>query len=754
MQFITEKALCLHCGSVAKARSSFCCSGCESVYELLQSKGLSHFYDLKKSLPRAKPLEKFLLESPQEVQYDAETARFYLKGIHCLGCLWLLEKLPEIEPKITRSSLDFVHQILEIDKKNITWNEVVALIRKLGYEPKLLDEENKCIQEDQREQLTRIGVAGFCAGNIMLLSVSIYSGADPLWANRFSWLSFLLCIPVFFYSASPVFRASFFPLKQGRLSVDLAISLALLSGMVMSMTSLVFGNGKEIYFDSLSMLVFLLLSSRYFLNRLKESVGKETPYLSYLNLERYARLLPTPSIVAADALQVGDIFLLKKNQVLPLDGKLMSSAFFDLSLLTGESAPIELLAGDSIDSGAKLISSESKIQIIRDAENSRLSKILSQIKTFQISRSKTLDFSEKMGKYFVLFVLTIAGISLAIQNDSEGFRRVLAFVIVTCPCVLALAVPLAYTRALQIAARKGILFRNPEKLESLAEVRHVFLDKTGTLTSGSFQVNSWENIEGEANLNKDIIFSLEAQSTHPIAKAIVRHLGERKNIPLTNYKEFFGGLRAEYISSVWELKAKSGASTMNQIGLYRDGQLQTVILLGDSLREDSASCVQALKDWGLSTTILSGDREANVLGVAKALGIERSFANISPEEKAKIIQPMPNSIMVGDGANDGVAFQAAAVGIAVQGSMEISLKNSDITFTKPGLSSLIDVLKIAKNTHKIIRFNFAFTLFYNIAAGLLALTGMMSPLLAAVFMPMSALTVFLFTQWQTNKEFA
>lgn len=756
MNQVKANLTCLHCGNAVYAGESFCCEGCHSVYDLLISKGLGHYYDLRNVLPMKKSLPVSSIQEDVALPVKTNHARFYLEGIHCLGCLWLLEKLPEIDARIRSSNLDFMHQILsiEIHAETMGWDEVLKLIHNLGYSAKVLEENNNAAQtKDHRTQLMRLGVAGFCAGNIMLLSVSVYGGADPFWRSMFGWLSFALALPVFFYSAIPLFRSAFMPLAKKRISVDLAIALALISGMIMSIWSLIGGN-SETYFDSLTMLVFLLLSTRYFLNRLRQSLGSETPYLSFLHNEKYERIGANASSCKADDLQQGDFFILKTGQTLPVDCELLDSAHFDLSMLNGESKPVKFLQADSVESGAKLLSASVKCKAKNIAQNSRMAKITGQIQNFQMKRSETLDFSERAGRYFVAVVLAIAFAVIYNMPNEEGFRRALALAIVTCPCVLAFAVPLTFARALQIAARQGILFKNPEKIEALAEAKELFLDKTGTITNGNFEVLGWEDHCGDKKENQDIAFALESNSSHPIAKAIVRFLSRDSALKVENFIEKPGTGVSGYISGEkWEMRAIAGAKeNENKIGLFCDGELHSLITLGDSIRAEAKTSLQKLSEMGFNIFLLSGDHIDAVKSLASNLQIKNWKAALSPEQKAQIVEKFPHSIMVGDGANDGIAFQAASTGIAVQGSMDISLKNADICFTKPGITSLPYLIQLARNTRRLVRINFLFTLSYNIFAGYLAVAGKMSPLLAAILMPLSALTVFLFTQWQTKER--
>jgi Cu2+-exporting ATPase/Cu+-exporting ATPase len=748
----SSSAACLHCGDPALAGSPFCCRGCESVYTLLQSRGLQHFYELKGSYAFGKP-KKIVAAAQYGSEEAGARASLYIEGIHCLGCLWLLERLPDLEPRILSSRLDLAHNILEVEIQadRIRWGEVMSLIAQLGYSAKAVENKNEAREADLRRQLVRLGVAAFSAGNVMLLAVALYAGAATQWAGLFRWLSALLAAPALVFSAWPLYRSAFLPLRRGRISVDLAIALAILAGIVLSARSLALG-GEEIYFDSLSMLVFLLLSSRYLLGRYRSSLSREAPFLSYFSSERYARLSPSPGIASAESLKPGEIFLLQSGQTLPVDSILLSAeAHFDLSLLTGESLPVKSIARESVDAGARLLSESARCEAKRAAAQSRLSQILEQIHSFQLSRIPSLDFAERMGKYFVVVVLLLAAATVAWLPNEEGVRRALALVIVTCPCVLAFAVPLAFSRALQQAARAGILFRQPEKIEALASIRRIYLDKTGTLTTGQYRVKEWVTLSGEAEADAKAVAALEAKSRHPVARALLRHLSGVEAPPAEEIAEMPGrGIKGRVQGALWEIRSAEGKSGDNEIELSCEGEIRARIVLGDHPRPDAREIISALKEDGLQLTILSGDSEANVAAAAKELGIPEWRSRLLPEEKAQAVKAGRFAAMVGDGANDAVAFQAASIGIAVQGAMDLSLKNSDLALPAGGIAALLPAIRLSRSTMRLVRSNFAITLLYNLVAGFLALSGRMSPLLAAIIMPASAFSVFALTQWRTR----
>lgn len=765
-EFAATKASCLHCGSETISGLQYCCAGCERIYTLLQKKGLQHFYSLRDQIPLGKIFSPAKLFAPElelantDIPSHQLRQSFYLEGIHCLGCLWLLEKLPEIEPRILSASLDFSHGILHINRDpKISWPEAVSLIRQLGYVPRPLEEDKgeQAQRSDRIQQTIRLGVAGFCAGNIMLLAVSIYGGASGMLAQNFALLSFLIALPALTYSAWPLYRSALLPLRYRRISVDLAVSLAIWVGFGLSIFNLFFGARTETYFDSLTMLVFLLLASRYFLNRFRESLGKEGPCLSLLSVHRYLRTGSSRAEVRAEEIIRGDVILLKTGQTLPADSHLQSPfAHFDLSLLTGESAPVKLFQGDAVDAGAKLLTGEAMVSAIRPSSQSRLAKIVEQTQAQHSNRSASLDFADRMGKRFVVVVLALAALTALFLPFPDGLQRALVLVIVTCPCVLAFAVPLAFTRALQQAARAGILFRSAEKVEELASAKTIFLDKTGTLTEGNFEVVKWNQFSGDEQETRAVALALEKKSHHPVAKAIVRHL-DTLSLPQCEIERFLEqpGLGVSGFSGgeEWEICGlRKNTTADNVVGVFRGGKLLASISLGDQLRPGASDFIAELHRLGLRAVILSGDNENRVAAVAKSVGVDGWKSALSPENKAELVRETPRSVMVGDGANDSIAFQASGVGIAMRGAMELSLKNADVVLARPGLDGILKAIRTSRNTMRLVRTAFAVSLSYNVLAGCLALTGKMSPLMAAVLMPISALSVFILIQWNTRKE--
>ena len=746
---------CLHCGNAVSGDSSFCCSGCECVYRLLHEKGLASFYQLKGEFGFA-PSKPVILEPAPLEQIAGEKAELYLEGIHCLGCLWILEKLPNLDPGVMESRLDISTNILtlRIDEHKTNWRDILELLRNLGYRPRPIEKETKAeaLAQNQKKQLYRIGIAAFCLGNVMLFSLPIYTGADPELSKQFSRLAFAVSLPSLIYSAWPIYRSAFFPLMKGFVSVDLPIALALASGILLSAWNLIH-RSAESYVDSLSMLVFLLLSSRYLLQRSREKFQKSSVFLSFLENRTFQRLFPEPQLASAKELQVGDRFVLKTGEMLPVDSIVRSPghSIFNLAMLTGESEPIKIQEGNLVHSGSILAGGNAELEVKHRSGNSRLAEILSQMEAYGMHRSRAMALADKIGQYFVWVVLAISLMLLAIYPNEEGFRRALTLAIVSCPCVLAFAIPLSFHRFIQFAANRGILVRDLDALESIANCKNIFLDKTGTLTDGDFSVQNFLSLASNEEAAKVATVSLEQKSTHPVAKALVRYLKEFSPLEVQDFRECLSqGVEGIVGGDHWSLTKVTESAELNTVGVFHEGSLVGIFSLKDSLRSDAKSSVHKLKLMGISPTLLTGDKNSIAAPVANILKIP-FHADLSPEQKAEIVKEKENTLMVGDGANDAVAFKAASASVAMQGALDLSLKNADVYLTKPGLGQVIDLISLSRQAMQTVKTNFSFTLTYNVIAATLAISGKMNPLFAAIIMPVSALTVVAYTNLRSER---
>lgn len=772
--------ICLHCDEPAPYplfsegdldhKDPFCCEGCLTVYGLLHSLGFSDYYKIKEEGEILKPRSPVIqgdshfkyLDDPDFLSIygklegsGATTMDFYLEGIHCLACLWLIEKLPEMSEIILRSKLD-----LENSTATVTVapegkvSEVAVLLSQLGYKPHPL-KNNKEIEDlriqEERSQLLRIGVAGAAAGNIMLYAVSLYGGAEGEHASFFNFLTVAFSVPVLTYSAFPFYQNAWFGIKNRTLSIDIPISLSLILGGLLGFIDLMSGK-TENYLDSLSTLVFLLLLSRYFLQKVQQRGLVANDLNFFYKCESAWRIENGETTeIHPDFIKVGDTIVVNPGEFFPVDGEVIQGkSEVDNSLLTGESASSLIEPGSSVFSGTLNLRGEVFIRSSSSSRDSRLGKILKNIESGWGLRSSIVSLSQKVSKYFTLTVISLAVLLFFFVLQTSGIHvaleRAIVLLIVTCPCALALSVPLSFTRTLRMAAQNGIIIKSDETIEKLEKSRNLFLDKTGTLTFGKIKVS---DLRTGCSLQEigDVLVSLERGSRHPVGKALFEY-GQSLSGKVREVQDFREKIGEGVSGTI------SGLSySIRKQKIYKDEKEIASFELRDLLRQDSSTLIRSLRKEGLKPNILSGDREETVEAIAKEAGLTKGefHAEIGPEEKAQIIRSEAATIMVGDGANDALALSSADVGVAVFGAMDISLRSADVYLTSPGLSSLEKLIILSRETMKVIRRNLILSLSYNSISVALAFTGFISPLSAAIIMPLSSLTVLGSSLWGTKK---
>lgn len=780
---LRAREICIHCGNIVPNTSSaatpsrFCCSGCEFVYELLQLRGLGRYYDLKaksRSLRKAQPVSEgdetftYLDDPSVQALYAREGAPgsgersmdFFLEGVHCAACVWLTEQVPDFVKNVKGLRLNLGTSVATVRVgAQGSFAEVAREFLNLGYRPHPVrqGEAAELRQRESRDLLIRLGIAGGCAGNIMLLAVSVYAGATGAMARAFSWISLGLFLPVIFHSAVPFYRSAWQSLRKRQASIDLPVVFGIGLGAIVSVINLVSGDHERIYFDSLSALVFLLLCTRYLLRRVQQSALGSSHLMHFLTIAQARLWSPERQRfveVSVNRVKKGDRVQVMAGESIPVDGVLLSGqSSVNGSLLTGESAPEPLLLpGTAVLAGTVNLDAPIEIEVTGSGTNTRLSAILQAMEEAASRRPSIEKFTDRISKYFVAGVLVLTGAAFALGAQvtwQEGMNRALAVAIVACPCVFALITPLAFSLTLGRLAKAGILIKASEVIEKIDQAREIFLDKTGTLTFGTPRVLSWHAEAGFDADAKAAIVALESRSRHPVAKALVDSLrSETAGLPVPEVREFFEkigtGVSGRVNGHLYQA-ARSGSGS--GIWVMRDNRVLATAFLGDELREDSAEEIRALKSLGLTSWILSGDTRSAVDQAAEPLGIAREnrLPEHDPEAKFRILSAHPGSIMVGDGANDSIALAAASVGIAVQGGVELSMKAADVYLTTSGIRRIHSLVVLSRETLRVVRRNLALSLGYNIAAATAALLGRIDPLFAAVIMPVTAFTVLLST---------
>lgn len=763
----TDTATCAHCSAVfavGSGNGDYCCRGCESAARLLLDSATE---------TGASDAFAYLDSAEFRQAYggaEGRTLEFYLEGVHCLSCISLVEKLPNSVPGVERAVLDFARSVATVTvAPGGLFAAVARELARQGYvpHPVLHDEEKARFDQESRRLLIQLAVAAACSGNIMLFAIALYAGADQEYRTLFRWGSFVLALPVLGFSAESFFRGAFSALRAWRASIDIPIAFGLIMGSAVSFVNLLRG-AEHIYFDSIASLVFLLLSTRILLRKVSaraEATSRLVHYLAPANAHRYDPRTGGVADVRTEALMPHDLVRVLPQECFPVDGVILEgTSLVSRALLTGEAAPVTLGAGDAVHAGTKNETAPLLVRTMGYGADTRIGRMLRLMETSLKNRAPIVDFTDTVGKFFVLGTLALTVIAYFVglaTNFAEAVERALAMAIIVCPCTFALATPLAFSLALERAARAGILVKGAEVIERLAQIRTIFFDKTGTLTQGAMQVVAL--IRESAGTAQDVLAlaALEAGSMHPIARAVQTHLKRDPRLlpEVTDFREQSGvGITGTVFGNRYEVKqglpaganpdtVKHGNSIETEITLYRDGTAVLHVALADAIRDDARPALGLLHAAGYKVHILSGDAQATVDHVARELGIRPGCARgeASPEEKGEIAARTPLALVVGDGANDALALASAHVGVAVHGGMEVSMKAAGAFCSVAGVQPIVTLLTIARETMRVVKRNLAFAILYNIVGITAAMSGELTPLFAALLMPASASTIFLST---------
>jgi cation transport ATPase len=737
---------CKHCSSpVPKDRrlNGFCCHGCETVYQILTTAGLGNYYAMKEQGVCFKPAQPASWSSREfHFQVTDPWVKFYLEGVHCSACLWLLEKLPQVMPHAVRSCLlNLNRSVLTVELVNIAFvNDVAKMIHDWGYVPHLIsdaDEATQKIETENRKRLLDLGLSGAIAGNVMLMSIPLYSGVSGRFETLFEVISFALSIPALFYSGRVFFKNVYSGFKSKTFPIDAPILLALLVAFFYSTVSLIRGT-HQLYFDSLTALIFLLLASRYYLARLRQSSRLNLGVLDYFQSEFDGK--------------PGDLILLRKGQKIHFDGVVRKGeGWSDHSHFTGESDPVLLQVGDPVYAGTTFLDADGEIWVeVREiGKGTRLAKLLDKVADIQSRRTITELKSDQWAQRLLMIVSTIAIIAMiyfvSIGQAEEGIRRVLALLIVTCPCALALATPLVFSLAMKSLLKKGLLVKDPAGIDQMPDVKEIYFDKTGTLTEG--RLSALVDLKALSSIDASALYSLVRLSRHPVARSVERAFAEQGVMASVMEWQDFAEKPGLGLSAVDPrsrncfdfIRADQSWSGWTESVFLKNGLEIARIAFEDEIRESTLPVISILKKSGFRLHVLSGDQVTAVSKMAASAGLDSWFSGQSPEQKSDRIS---NAMMIGDGVNDALALSTAKVSIAVQGGMEAAIQSAQVYSLKPGIALVPEFLKMAARVRSTLKQNFALSTSYNLVGAILSLTGHMNPLIAAILMPASALTVF------------
>lgn len=782
---------------IPDAPQLFCCGGCEAVWGILQECQLDDFYRLRDALGENRKVParvsgksfdyfddpEFLRRFGEPLADGGLRVRCFLDGVHCIACSWLVEKMLLERTGVRYAALDVGKSVVEIvfSPAETKLSAVATALDRIGYTPHPLTEDSgaAAVRRETRTLLARLGIAAACTMNIMLLAVSQYAGdvtgIEPGIAALFRWVSLGLALPAVLYSAFPYYRGAINGLRRGLLHMDLPISLGIVAAFAVSVFATLQGRG-EVYFDSVTMLIALLLAGRLVLQRATRwaaNAGENLLALAPRSVRRISDL-GERDVLLSDVCP-GDRLRVLPGETVPVDGRLASeTAWLTEAHLTGEAAAVMRTRGDAVDAGAVVARSVIDIEATAVGETTRLARLADMMRTAALRRAPLTTFLDRIAGYFVTAVLALAAITLLIWlklDPDQALWNAAALLIVACPCALGLATPVAFGMAMGRAARRGIYIRGQDGVERLARVDHVVLDKTGTLTEGKLTIVEQTFVpELAAAEQQKILFAaaaLENVGGHVIASAfhtmayepptvsasrVLAGAGIEGTVDGRVYAVGSELLIAERVRRIPEQLATAATAAaargLTPVWIARDGNAIAVVALGDRLHSEAQAAVRELHDMKLTIELLSGDQPRVVHSVAAQTGIEHSTGRATPEAKLSRIEELlagkRRVVMVGDGVNDAAALSRAMVGISAAGAAEVARDAADVFVSAVrGPAAIPDALKLARRALRIIRINLWIALAYNIVGAALAMTGLVGPLVAAVLMPLSSITVLL-----------
>ena len=790
---------CIHCSQPTDALASvdpqqvFCCSGCRSAYELIHGWGLDEFYALREQLRPASASAvvagpdryvqfdepEFLGRSAPQVQADGTcSAELAVAGLHCAACAWLIENVSASTPGWLSARVRMSdHSIrLVFDPKQTKLSSIAQLMGRMGYQLSPLDRSrDEHIKQESKRLLVQIAIAGFLAANAMWIAVALYAGEFSGVVFEYQYFLGLVGTALGALAvAGPgrtFFVSAFAALKSRTPHMDLRIALGLSVGTVVGIINAIRGSGY-IFFDSLAALVFLLLIGRWIQFHQQQRAARAVDLMLRITPRHATRIAEDgrTELVMAENLQRGQRIRIAPGECVAVDGVIVAGATtIDRSLLTGESIPVSGTCGDSVAAGTINITAPIDVEVQAIGRESRIGRVMQSVESAAADKTPIVQLADRIGGKFVVRVMILAALTFFIWLPwglSQATSHATSLLIVACPCALALATPLAIAVGLGRAAKCNVLIRDGQSLQKLASGGHIWLDKTGTLTEGRQRVST---LIGE-NYGLQLAASIECKCVHPVASAVVREAellkleldssavleqaipggvlgsvdGQRVavgNIDFTEAQHII--VDPTWMEHIQSLLSRGEAPLLIAI----DGVICTLLGLSDPLRQGARETISKLVRDGWSLGILSGDHPEIVSRVGQQLGIkaEDCRGGLSPEEKLEMVRASRRKdstvVMVGDGANDAAALAAADVGIAVRGGAEVSLQAAPVFVSSGQLTTIHNLIVGARRTNRVIHTLFAVSLGYNIFAVILAMCGWISPLAAALLMPISSVSV-------------
>ncbi|TRX11350.1 heavy metal translocating P-type ATPase [Flavobacterium gawalongense] len=806
---------CFHCGldiikedEIIFDAKNFCCNGCKTVYEIFSLNDLTCYYDFEKS-PGATPQEingKYdFLDNESIVSKLLEfeensTAIISLSipHIHCSSCIWILENLQRLQKGISTSQVNFPEKRVRItfNPEVVSIKNIVYLLSSIGYEPYISLENYEMGSNNVDRSLTyKLGVAFFCFGNIMLLSFPEYFEVKEYWLDQyrgfFRWLIFTLALPSFFYSASGYYVSAYKSIKSKMLNIDIPIALGIIVMFIRSTFDIVMDYGSG-FFDSLTGLIFFMLLGKMFQIKTYSFLSFERDFKSYFPIAiTKINTDASEESVAIYEVQKGDRLLIRNQELIPVDGILISEkAEIDYSFVTGEAIPVTKQSGDKVFAGGKQIGKVIEMEVLHSVSQSYLTQLWSNDVFQKNVEQKHKTITDRISRYFtpILLLIAFSGFVYWIFIDANiAFNVFTAVLIVACPCALALTAPFTFGNVLRILGKQKFYLKNALVIEQLAKVDTIVFDKTGTITANKKSNISYESSpnpsEGgeqktvETDTNLILIKNALRGSNHPLSRMLYDFLPEMKRLKIDDFEEITGkGIKVKIEGNIIQIGSAefcvpplsvSSPSPSGRVGegntsvhIKINGVYYGKFIFNNQYRDGLEELFKNLSSK-YQIKVLSGDNEGERSVLEKLLpkGTELIF-NQKPEEKLEFIKKLQeegeNVMMVGDGLNDAGALAQSNVGISISENVNVFSPACDAILDANEFQKLNYFLKLSKNSITTIKMSFALSLLYNVVGLSFAITGNLLPLVAAIIMPLSTITIVSFvtvmSSYYANKK--
>lgn len=778
---------CYHCGdecgkdSVKFDGKDFCCNGCKTVYEIFTSNGLSTFYEIegKAGTTPNQIRQKYDFLDNQEIvqklvefnEEGVQVVTLSIPAIHCSSCIWVLENLNKLHKAITVSQVDFPKKTIRVTYKtdDFSLKTLVLLLGSIGYEPYIsLEEYNKKGKKVDRSLIYKLGVAGFAFGNVMLFSFPEYFEVEEFWLDQykhvFRWLMFAFSLPVVFYAGQDYFISAYKGIRSKLLNIDVPIALGILTLFVRSTVDIAFDLGSG-FFDSLTGLVFFLLLGKFFQQKTYAYLSFERDYKSYfpIAVTRLKKNGEEENIQIYD-IDIGDRVLIRSHEIIPVDCILIKgTAEIDYSFVTGESEPVFKQSGEKLFAGGKQLSGVLEVEVLKSVSQSYLTQLWGNSVFSKDKASQFQTLTDSIGKRFTIAVLSIATLATIfwlIYMPSLALNVFTSVLIIACPCAIALAAPFTLGNMLRIFGKHKLYLKNTNVIERLSKIDTAIFDKTGTLTTNLKDTIHYEGMELTEEETALLKTTLRA-SNHPLSRSLYNILKSNAIMTLEEFQEHTGkGIEGKYNEHTIKVGSasyvgESGPNSLVNTTVYvsADEDVKGRFVFKNTYREGMHQIFEELAD-SLELGILSGDNDGEKEKLEKMLpGKTKMMFDQKPEDKLEYIKKLQEDhtvLMMGDGLNDAGALAQSDVGLAVSENINVFSPACDGILDASKLRMLPSFIKLSKKSMRIIKMSFILSLCYNIVGLYFAVTGQLEPVIAAILMPLSSISIVLFTTLATN----